>query len=101
MATTESLVGDGRDKSGVIRRGQELLEKEKIGKSSSKGAALKEVNVEDCNVKAFCADYKGTEIDDARRLDIAERIKNARKFTTGDFGSSFEDKEGKVRYFTK
>ena len=36
-------------------------------------------------------------IGEARRLEIAERIKLVNKRRGGDFASQFEDKDGKVR----
>ena len=77
----------------IIRRGKEfLVECSQNGGQEQQGTD--EVTVGDAEVVMKYDRSAGIE---ARRLEIAERIKLANKRRGGDFASHFEDKDGKVR----
>ena len=78
----------------IIRREKEFLEEcSKKGEQDQQGR--EEVVGEDAEVVMKYERSAG--IGEARRLEIAERIKLANKRRGGDFASHFEDKDGKVR----
>ena len=100
-SAVDELVGTeaqnhAQDDSCIVEGGQEFLEEcSKKGGQEQQGAA-EEVVGEDAKVVMKCDRSAG--IGEARRLEIAERIKLANKYRGGDFASHFEDKDGKVRW---
>ena len=82
-----------QDDGCIVERGQEFLEECSKGGQEQQGT---EEVVGDAEV-VMKYDRSADIIDEARRLEIAERIKLANKYRGGDFASHFEDKDGKVR----
>ena len=83
-----------QDDGCIVERGQDFLE-ECSKKGGQEQQGTEEVVGEDAKVVMKCDRSAGIE---ARRLEIAERIKLANKYRRGDFASHFEDKDGKVRW---
>ena len=89
LIETEVAQTCAQDDGCIVERAQEFLEEcSKKGEQDQQGR--EEVVGED-------AKGRSADIDEARRLEIAERIKMAKKYGGGDFASHFEDKDGKVR----
>ena len=85
-----------QDECVIIRRGgQEFLEEcSQNGEQKQQGG--EEVKVRDAGIAVKLE--RSADVDDARRLGIAERIKLANRHKGGDFTCHFEDKDGKVRW---